>query len=108
MKRSDFWAIAFGFVLLAGPAAADTYPSRPIRLIARYPAGVSTDIMARALQKPMAKILGQMQRARYRLQRSFEKRIAQILARQEAGFFKSPLQNQIERTLAMLEGNVST
>ena len=52
--------------------------------------------------------LQQMHRARYRLQRSFEKRIAQILARQEAGFFESPLQNQIARTLAMLGGNVST
>src|SRR3954471_14346481 len=50
---------AFGVALFAAPAAADNYPSRPIRLIVPYPAGGSTDIMARALQEPMAKILGQ-------------------------------------------------
>jgi len=38
---------------------ADSYPSRPIKLVVPYPAGGSTDIMARALQEPMAKILGQ-------------------------------------------------
>lgn len=53
------------FVLLAAltldasAAAAQGFPSRPIRLIVPYPAGGSTDIMARALQEPMAKLLGQ-------------------------------------------------
>ena len=108
MKRFDFWAIAFGFVLLAGPAAADTYLSRPIWLIVRYPAGVSTDIMARALQEPMAKILGQMQRARYRLQSGSKSASPKYWHARKRAFFKSPLQNQIERALAMLEGNVST
>ena len=59
MKRFHFFALALGLVVLAGTAAADNYPSRPIRLIVPYPAGGSTDIMARALQEPMAKILGQ-------------------------------------------------
>lgn len=58
MTPSRLVAIAL-FVIFAGPAAADNYPSRPIRLIVPYPAGGSTDIMARALQEPMAKILGQ-------------------------------------------------
>jgi tripartite-type tricarboxylate transporter receptor subunit TctC len=44
---------------MSAPAAADNFPSRPIRLIVPYPAGGSTDIMARALQEPMARILGQ-------------------------------------------------
>lgn len=57
--RSVCLAFVFGLVMLAGPAEADNYPSRPIRLIVPYPAGGSTDIMARALQEPMAKILGQ-------------------------------------------------
>jgi tripartite-type tricarboxylate transporter receptor subunit TctC len=52
-------AFIFGAAILVAPAAADNYPSRPIRLIVPYPAGGSTDIMARALQEPMAKILGQ-------------------------------------------------
>jgi tripartite-type tricarboxylate transporter receptor subunit TctC len=59
VKRFHFFALALGLVFLAGTAAADNYPSRPIRLIVPYPAGGSTDIMARALQEPMAKILGQ-------------------------------------------------
>ena len=59
MPRSRFLTLAFGLMMFAGPAAADNYPSRPIRLIVPYPAGGSTDIMARALQEPMAKILGQ-------------------------------------------------
>jgi tripartite-type tricarboxylate transporter receptor subunit TctC len=49
----------FGVAVMCAPAAADNFPSRPIRLIVPYPAGGSTDIMARALQEPMAKILGQ-------------------------------------------------
>src|SRR4051794_12660593 len=57
--RACFWVLAFGLTLLTGSAGADSYPSRPIRLIVPYPAGGSTDIMARALQEPMAKILGQ-------------------------------------------------
>src|ERR1700754_404052 len=57
--RSGVLAFALGLVVLGGPAAADNYPSRPIRLIVPYPAGGSTDIMARALQEPMAKVLGQ-------------------------------------------------
>jgi len=59
VKRLHFFALALGLVMSAGTAAADNYPSRPIRLIVPYPAGGSTDIMARALQEPMAKILGQ-------------------------------------------------
>lgn len=59
MKRFRFFAFLAGLVLLTGAASADNYPSRPIRLIVPYPAGGSTDIMARALQEPMAKILGQ-------------------------------------------------
>jgi tripartite-type tricarboxylate transporter receptor subunit TctC len=59
VKRLRLFALVAGLVALAGNAAADNYPSRPIRLIVPYPAGGSTDIMARALQEPMAKILGQ-------------------------------------------------
>src|SRR5262249_34311560 len=59
VKRFRFFALVTGLVMFAGTAAADNYPSRPIRLIVPYPAGGSTDIMARALQEPMAKILGQ-------------------------------------------------
>ena len=52
-------SLIFAAAFFSPTAAADNYPSRPIRLIVPYPAGGSTDIMARALQEPMARILGQ-------------------------------------------------
>ena len=45
--------------LSTNAAVSGEYPNRPIRLIVPYPAGGSTDIMARALQEPLAKALGQ-------------------------------------------------
>ena len=48
-------------VLCAAPPAllAQSFPSKPIRIIVPYPAGGTTDLMARALQEPVQKILGQ-------------------------------------------------
>lgn len=40
-------------------SAAQGFPSKPIRIVVPYPAGGTTDIMARALQEPMQKTLGQ-------------------------------------------------
>ena len=45
--------------LLAQQAVAQIFPSKPIRIVVPYPAGGTTDIMARALQEPMQKALGQ-------------------------------------------------
>lgn len=59
MTPSRFSVFVLWSVIFIGSAAADNYPSRSIRLIVPYPAGGSTDIMARALQEPLAKILGQ-------------------------------------------------
>lgn len=41
------------------PALAQTYPSRPIRFIVPYAAGGGTDLLARALQEPLGRLLGQ-------------------------------------------------
>jgi tripartite-type tricarboxylate transporter receptor subunit TctC len=49
---------AFG-PLSGRPAAADTYPSRPIRAIVPFAAGSATDIVARAFGDRMGAILGQ-------------------------------------------------
>jgi tripartite-type tricarboxylate transporter receptor subunit TctC len=38
---------------------AETFPAKPIRLVVPYPAGGATDLMARMLQEPLTKILGQ-------------------------------------------------
>jgi tripartite-type tricarboxylate transporter receptor subunit TctC len=44
---------------LACAAVADTWPSRPIRLIVPFSAGGSTDQLARAIQQPVSEMLGQ-------------------------------------------------
>jgi tripartite-type tricarboxylate transporter receptor subunit TctC len=41
------------------PAAAETYPSRPVRWIVGYPPGGSTDIMARLIGQRLSERLGQ-------------------------------------------------
>jgi len=46
-------------LLLALPAAAQDYPSRPVQLIIPFPPGGNTDLMARALQAELSKALGQ-------------------------------------------------
>src|SRR5262245_48366023 len=42
-----------------GHATAQTYPSRPITLIAPFPAGGPSDALARILSEPMRAALGQ-------------------------------------------------
>ena len=39
--------------------AQDNWPSKPIRIIVPYPAGGTTDQLARAIQQPLADTLGQ-------------------------------------------------
>ena len=46
-------------MMVAAKACAQTFPSRPIRLIVTFPPGGSTDTMARALQPWLEKSLGQ-------------------------------------------------
>lgn len=46
-------------LLLAGGAAADTYPSKPVGLMVPYPAGGPSDAIGRIFSTPLAKELGQ-------------------------------------------------
>jgi tripartite-type tricarboxylate transporter receptor subunit TctC len=46
-------------LMLASPAAAQDYPSRQIVLVVPFPAGGSTDVLARILAEPMRAVLGQ-------------------------------------------------
>ena len=45
--------------LLCPHAMAQTYPSKPIRLIVPFAAGGTTDLMARIVAEPLGKLLGQ-------------------------------------------------
>ena len=50
----------FGVLLAAASgAAAQTFPSKPIRFIAAFPAGGPSDIVARAIGRRMSEVLGQ-------------------------------------------------
>lgn len=51
--------VAIGGIAQAQPAAATTYPQKPITLIVPYAAGGNTDAMARALGEHMTRRLGQ-------------------------------------------------
>lgn len=51
--------IAFSMVLGIGQATAADFPTRPIRLIVHFPAGSSTDVIARTLGEAISKKLGQ-------------------------------------------------
>jgi len=54
-------AVAFGFGVTSGPenqAQAQAFPDRPIRFFVPFPAGGSTDAVARAMQPALEKVLG--------------------------------------------------
>jgi len=51
--------IVLAGIIAAGPVAAQSYPSRPIRFIAPITAGSGTDVLARALADRLTTALGQ-------------------------------------------------
>jgi tripartite-type tricarboxylate transporter receptor subunit TctC len=53
------FAFTLAAILVATAAQAQTYPDRPIRLIAPFPAGGLADVLARAVGDEMSKSLGQ-------------------------------------------------
>jgi tripartite-type tricarboxylate transporter receptor subunit TctC len=58
MKWRRSLAVAMGLVWFAASAAAQTWPSRPIRLIVPFPPGGATDTAARLIQPPLQQALG--------------------------------------------------
>ena len=62
MKRRNFLKLAAGATALPALsriARADTYPSRPVRLIVGYPAGIAPDIFSRLAAQGLSERLGQ-------------------------------------------------
>ena len=58
--RAMFGALALAAVALtSGPAAADDYPSRTVRIIAPFGAGGPTDVFSRIVAQELQKSLGQ-------------------------------------------------
>lgn len=52
-------AFAFAFAAVPKAAFAQAYPARPITIVVPYPPGGTTDALARLLQEPLQKQLGQ-------------------------------------------------
>jgi tripartite-type tricarboxylate transporter receptor subunit TctC len=48
-----------GFALFAQAAAAQDWPTKPVRFIVPYPPGGGTDVIARIVQEPLSRALGQ-------------------------------------------------
>jgi tripartite-type tricarboxylate transporter receptor subunit TctC len=61
MLRTRFAAAAAAALALlaAGPAGAQTYPTKPVRLIVTYPPGGSSDLMGRVLGQKLSELWGQ-------------------------------------------------
>src|SRR5437879_1698453 len=60
--RGRFRALLFaclGLAAATAPADAQTYPNRPVRWVVGYPAGGSTDIVARLVGHRLSERLGQ-------------------------------------------------
>jgi tripartite-type tricarboxylate transporter receptor subunit TctC len=51
--------VVLGFVVTAVPAAAQEFPSKPIRFIVPFPPSGAVDVLARTLGPPMSRALGQ-------------------------------------------------
>jgi tripartite-type tricarboxylate transporter receptor subunit TctC len=50
---------ALSLFVHAAPAAAEEWPTKPVTMIMGFPAGSGVDVVARAIQEPLAKQLGQ-------------------------------------------------
>jgi tripartite-type tricarboxylate transporter receptor subunit TctC len=58
-RRRVLQAIALAVATAGAPALADTWPSKPVTLVVPFPAGGTTDALARSLGEKLAQALGQ-------------------------------------------------
>ena len=63
MRRSNLavtvLSIALGLLSFTQLAAAQSWPTKPIKLVVPYPPGGGTDVIARIVQEPLSQALGQ-------------------------------------------------
>lgn len=59
--RKTYWCVvvAAGFATLCSPLHAQNYPAKPVRMVAPFPPGGSSDLIARILAQKMSEGLGQ-------------------------------------------------
>src|SRR5258707_8634015 len=57
--RGPSWVAALALVSMAGAAAAQTWPDKPVRIIVPVTAGSATDVMARTVAQRLTEQLGQ-------------------------------------------------
>lgn len=51
--------VAAAMMLAAAPAGAETYPTKPVRMVVPFPAGSTTDLVGRILANKLGEALGQ-------------------------------------------------
>ncbi len=59
MRRRDILTIAAGSLAAPFVAQAQSWPSRPVRLIVSFPAGGATDLVARPWSEALSRVFGQ-------------------------------------------------
>src|ERR1700726_5213476 len=57
--RAFMATIFAAFLFATGSASAQTYPNRPVTMLVAFPPGGADDAIARIIQDPMQKALGQ-------------------------------------------------
>ena len=51
--------LAAALAAMTGPVSAQTWPGKPVTIVVPFPAGGTTDVLARAVGQELAKVLGQ-------------------------------------------------
>jgi tripartite-type tricarboxylate transporter receptor subunit TctC len=59
MNMRRLLLVATGAMAMAGPVAAQDFPSRPVKMVVPFGAGTTTDIVGRVFAESMARSLGQ-------------------------------------------------